>query len=114
MCHDRSRCCRINNRRDKGIRHDDMLQAFMEAEYKDGEFLIAHLALVYGSANASSGTGSRCDDDQITGLLIGTLFAGQHTSSITSTWTALNVRVEYLVSDDKLLFQKGLSLFHPL
>lgn len=29
---------RINNRRERGIRHDDMLQAFMEAEYKDGGF----------------------------------------------------------------------------
>lgn len=26
-------------------------------------------------------------DDEITGLLIATLFAGQHTSSITSAWT---------------------------
>lgn len=34
--------------------------------------------------------GSSCTDDQITGLLIGTLFAGQHTSSISSTWTVLN------------------------
>lgn len=29
----------IRNRREHGIRHDDMLQAFMEAEYKDGEGL---------------------------------------------------------------------------
>lgn len=28
-------------------------------------------------------------DDQIVGLLIALLFAGQHTSSITSTWTSL-------------------------
>ena len=34
--------------------------------------------------------GSRCSDYQITGLLLGTLFAGQHTSSITTTWTLLN------------------------
>lgn len=40
---------------------------------------------------ASCRAGSRCSDDQITGLLIGTLFAGQHTSSITTTWTALNI-----------------------
>ena len=48
----------------------DLLQAFMTARYKDG---------------------STCSDDQITGLLIGALFAGQHTSSITSTWLALRV-----------------------
>ena len=28
-------------------------------------------------------------DDEIVGLLIALLFAGQHTSSITSTWTAM-------------------------
>jgi len=49
---------------------DDMLQAFIDAEYKDG---------------------SRCTDDQITGMLLGTLFAGQHTSSISSTWILLNL-----------------------
>jgi sterol 14-demethylase len=48
----------------------DLLQAFMTARYKDG---------------------SICSDDQITGLLIGALFAGQHTSSITTTWLALRV-----------------------
>jgi len=48
----------------------DLLQAFMTAKYRDG---------------------SSCTDDQITGLLIGALFAGQHTSSITTTWLALHV-----------------------
>jgi len=46
----------------------DILQVFIDMKYKDG----------------SSNT-----DDQITGLLIALLFAGQHTSSITSTWTSL-------------------------
>jgi len=31
--------------------------------------------------------GRALTDDEITGLLIATLFAGQHTSSITSAWT---------------------------
>ena len=35
--------------------------------------------------------GTTCSDYQITGLLLGTLFAGQHTSSISSTWTVLNL-----------------------
>lgn len=35
--------------------------------------------------------GSKTDDNQITGMLLATLFAGQHTSSITSTWTLLNL-----------------------
>lgn len=34
--------------------------------------------------------GSKVDDYQIVGLLLAALFAGQHTSSITSTWTLLN------------------------
>lgn len=49
---------------------DDMLQTFIEAKYKDE---------------------STTTDSQITGMLIGTLFAGQHTSSITSTWTILRL-----------------------
>ena len=43
-------------------------QAFIDARYKDGRTLT---------------------EDQITGMLIAVLFAGQHTSSITSTWTGL-------------------------
>ena len=60
----------IKSRRDKGQRHDDVLQVFMEAKYRNGETL---------------------SDQQVTGLMIALLFAGQHTSSITSTWTALNL-----------------------
>lgn len=48
----------------------DLLQAFMDFKYKDG---------------------TRLTNDQIAGLLIALLFAGQHTSSITSTWTSLLV-----------------------
>ena len=48
----------------------DLLQSFMDAEYKDG---------------------TKLTDDQITGMLLGALFAGQHTSSITSTWLAILV-----------------------
>ena len=46
----------------------DILDVFMKATYKDGK---------------------KFSDDEITGLLIALLFAGQHTSTITSTWTAL-------------------------
>ena len=45
-----------------------MHQVFIDMKYKDG---------------------SMNTDDQITGLLIALLFAGQHTSSVTSTWTTL-------------------------
>lgn len=59
----------IKMRRDtmsKGEVPDDMLQILMESQYKSGKVLT---------------------DDEITGILIGLLFAGQHTSGITATWT---------------------------
>jgi len=46
----------------------DILTIFMDMKYKDG---------------------SPATDEQVTGLLIALLFAGQHTSCITSTWTSL-------------------------
>lgn len=44
------------------------MQVFMDLVYKDGSSL---------------------SDDEIVGLLIALLFAGQHTSSISSTWTTM-------------------------
>ncbi|KAI5084495.1 hypothetical protein GOP47_0000664 [Adiantum capillus-veneris] len=57
----------IQNRRASGKRETDMLQAFIDSKYR--------------------ATGRSLTDYEITGLLIAALFAGQHTSSITSTWT---------------------------
>ena len=51
---------------------DDILQSFIDARYSPN---------VHG--------GRALTDGEITGLLIACLFAGQHTSSITSSWTAL-------------------------
>ncbi|CAM9909662.1 unnamed protein product, partial [Discosporangium mesarthrocarpum] len=47
---------------------DLLQQVFVDMKYKDG---------------------SRNTDDQVVGLLIALLFAGQHTSSITSCWTSM-------------------------
>eukprot|EP00401_Gymnodinium_catenatum_P076988 CAMPEP_0117456876 /NCGR_PEP_ID=MMETSP0784-20121206/78_1 /TAXON_ID=39447 /ORGANISM="" /LENGTH=338 /DNA_ID=CAMNT_0005250251 /DNA_START=264 /DNA_END=1280 /DNA_ORIENTATION=- len=47
----------------------DILQVYIEFKYRED--------------------GSQLTDDQIVGLLIALLFAGQHTSSISSTWTAM-------------------------
>ena len=62
----------IKHRRDNpDVRHSDgtdILSIFMDVKYKDG---------------------SAITDEQVTGLLIALLFAGQHTSCITSTWTTL-------------------------
>eukprot|EP01006_Ploeotia_vitrea_P006112 TRINITY_DN12297_c0_g1_i2.p1 TRINITY_DN12297_c0_g1~~TRINITY_DN12297_c0_g1_i2.p1 ORF type:complete len:449 (+),score=287.70 TRINITY_DN12297_c0_g1_i2:217-1563(+) len=52
------------------VKEDDFLQTLIDARYRDG----------------SSPT-----NEDITGLLLAALFAGQHTSSITSTWTGLLV-----------------------
>jgi sterol 14-demethylase len=60
----------INDRREAKADSNervDILQVFIDLKYKDGSVL---------------------SDEEIVGLLIALLFAGQHTSSITSTWTA--------------------------
>ena len=52
-------------------KEEDVLQTFVDARYSEA----------YG--------GRQMTTDEITGMLIAALFAGQHTSSITSTWTGL-------------------------
>lgn len=51
----------------------DLLQALIDAKYDER----------FG--------GRPLTDDEISGILLATLFAGQHTSSITSSWTALEL-----------------------
>ena len=77
----------IAQRRAAGTDNDDILQVLMNAEYKDGTTL---------------------NDDQISGILIGLLFAGQHTSSITATWTIL-----YLLHNADALKQGNRLLLQP-
>lgn len=60
----------IENRRATGEQHDDFLQVLVDAEYMDG---------------------SKATTDEIVGLLLAALFAGQHTSNITSCWLGLSV-----------------------
>jgi len=55
----------------------DILGLFMDIKYKDGTLIT---------------------EEQVTGLLIALLFAGQHTSCITSTWTSL-----FIANDGKLM-----------
>ncbi|KAF9689034.1 hypothetical protein SADUNF_Sadunf01G0049900 [Salix dunnii] len=56
----------INSRKCASKSENDMLQCFIDSKYKDGR---------------------PTTESEVTGLLIAALFAGQHTSSITSTWT---------------------------
>jgi len=69
----------IRERREHPERSDgtDILSLFMEIKYKDG---------------------TPITDEQTTGLLIALLFAGQHTSCITSTWTSL-----FIANDGELM-----------
>ena len=57
-------------RRLSGARPDDFMQTLMHARYKDGRAL---------------------SDDEITGILLTVLFAGQHTSAVLATWTGLEL-----------------------
>lgn len=57
-------------RRRTGHQPDDFMQTLMEAKYKDGRALV---------------------DDEVTGILLTILFAGQHTSAVLATWTGLEL-----------------------
>lgn len=74
----------IRERREFPERSDgtDILSLFMEIKYKDGTLIT---------------------EEEVTGLLIALLFAGQHTSCITSTWTSL------FIANDCELFNRVLD-----
>ena len=59
---------RVAQQADADLRYDDFLQVLIDAKYTDGTLPT---------------------DNEITGLLLAALFAGQHTSNITSTWIGL-------------------------
>ena len=63
----------MRERRRTGARSEDFMQTLMEARYKDGRSL---------------------SDDEATGLLLTSLFAGQHTSAVLATWTGLELHRE--------------------
>lgn len=60
----------IRKRRSSAETHADALNTFMTAKYEDGRTL---------------------DSNEITGLLIATMFAGHHTSSGTATWMLIEL-----------------------
>ncbi len=60
----------MEQRRRTGSQADDFMQTLMNARYKDGRAL---------------------SDGEITGILLTCLFAGQHTSAVLATWTALEL-----------------------
>ena len=60
----------MSERRRSGAQPDDFMQTLMEARYRDGRALT---------------------DDEISGILLTVLFAGQHTSAVLATWTGLEL-----------------------
>ncbi|MBA3494493.1 MAG: cytochrome P450, partial [Gammaproteobacteria bacterium] len=60
----------LAERRRTGTRPGDFMQALMEARYADGSAL---------------------GDEEITGLLLTVLFAGQHTSSVLAAWVGIDL-----------------------
>lgn len=69
----------IQKRRNSKEKIDDFLQTLLDATYKDGRPLT---------------------DDEVAGMLIGLLMAGQHTSSTTSAWLG------FFLARDKVLQEK--------
>ncbi|MCY4005994.1 MAG: cytochrome P450 [Rhodobacteraceae bacterium] len=58
------------SRRRNGSEEEDFMQTLMEAQYSDGRSV---------------------PDDEVIGLLITSLFAGQHTSAVLATWMGLEI-----------------------
>jgi sterol 14-demethylase len=60
----------VERRKQRGDSGEDFLQTLMDAEYKNGDKL---------------------SDHEITGMLLAAMFAGHHTSSVTTAWTLLEL-----------------------
>ncbi|XP_022885275.1 obtusifoliol 14-alpha demethylase-like isoform X1 [Olea europaea var. sylvestris] len=81
----------IASRKQTGKTENDMLQCFIDSKYKDGR---------------------QTTESEVTGLLIAALFAGQHTSSITSTWTGAYLLCNPTYMSAVLKEQKNLTQKH--
>ena len=68
----------MTERRNSGAEPDDFMQTLTRARYKDGR---------------------RLSDEEIAGILLTVLFAGQHTSAVLATWTGLELAREPLYVD---------------
>uniref|UniRef100_A0A7M4F4F4 Lanosterol 14-alpha demethylase n=1 Tax=Crocodylus porosus TaxID=8502 RepID=A0A7M4F4F4_CROPO len=76
----------IQKRRQSGEREDDMLQTLLDVRYKDDRLLT---------------------DDEIAGMLIGLLLAGQHTSSTTSAWLGFFLARDKSIQEQCYVEQKA-------
>ena len=60
----------VQKRKQSGYRGEDFLQTLIDSEYSDG---------------------SKLSDHEITGMLVAAMFAGHHTSSVTTAWTLIEL-----------------------
>jgi sterol 14-demethylase len=60
----------VEKRKESGYRGEDFLQTLIDAEYSDG---------------------TKLSDHEITGMLVAAMFAGHHTSSVTTAWTLIEL-----------------------
>lgn len=60
----------VEKRKQSGYRGEDFLQTLMDSEYSDG---------------------TKLSDHEITGMLVAAMFAGHHTSSVTTAWTLIEL-----------------------
>ncbi|KAG1666372.1 hypothetical protein FOA52_007910 [Chlamydomonas sp. UWO 241] len=72
----------VTARRASGVKEEDVLQQFIDARYQ----------------NVNGGRAT--NDSEICGMLIASLFAGQHTSSITTAWTGIFMTADKAISWD--------------
>ena len=88
----------LNKRREEHVKNPDRL---LDESKMD---IVDHLLL------QKYKDGHELTDEHRIGILIAGLFAGQHTSSITSTWTLLNIisnkRIEQQFRNEQLLLEK--------
>jgi sterol 14-demethylase len=77
----------VRQRKQSGRQGEDFLQTLMEAEYKNG---------------------TKLSDHEITGMLLAAMFAGHHTSSVTTAWSL----IELLQAPDYL--ERLLSELHQV
>ena len=83
----------VEERKASGASYDDFLQVLMDAKYKDGRPLTMA---------------------EITGIMVGTLLGGQHTSNVTGTWTLCHLLnspewMERVMDEQRALLHGDLS-----
>jgi len=72
-------------------RVDEIFKKVIRSRRENPEVLKDDMDLIASLMNATLEDGSKLTDDQIVGMMIALLVAGQHTSNVTGTWTGLHL-----------------------